>query len=224
MLRLLLSVLLSSATLSADGPKPAPGQLNNADLEGFAQLSQDRQRLIGKALETGRKLPLSLYVFGSADPDRGGFDCSGAMYYLLRQVAIQPPRSSAAQFDWLKEAGRLVEVPAVVTSLDHEIFQKLRPGDLLFWGGTYQSTDGRTNGVTHVQMYLGREKKDGKPVMIGSSDGRSYRGSARCGFGVFDFKLPQAGSKSRFLGFGTPSGISEGPAATAESPDGQPAR
>lgn len=43
--------------------------------------------------------------------------------------------------------------------------------------------------------------------MVGSSDGRSYRGMARCGFGVFDFKLPRQGSRARMAGFGPPPGL-----------------
>jgi len=202
-----LPVFASESAKPAD--RPAPGQLDPSELREFGQLEDGRAKLVESSLKQSREHPLSRYIFGSADPARGGFDCSGAVYFLLRKVGIQPPRSSAAQFDWLKKRGRLIEVPKEAGSLDHAVFAALKPGDLLFWGGTYQPTDGRTNGVTHVQMYLGREKKDGRHVMIGSSDGRSYRGKARCGFGVYDFRLPRPTSKARFLGYGTPPGIGD---------------
>jgi len=96
---------------------------------------------------------------------------------------------SAAQYNWIKKSGNLNQVPKTVTSLNDHIFKKLKPGDLLFWSHTYKPTDGRTNGITHVQMYLGKEKKDGRPVMIGSSDGRSYRGKQQDGYAVFDLFL-----------------------------------
>ncbi len=206
--------LLSTVAARGEEPppkptRPLPGVIGTAALEGFDNLSDGRRELVAKALEMAAKHRLNRYLFGSADPARGGFDCSGAVFFILRQVGIQPPRSSAAQFDWLRKRDRLVTIPAEVRSLDDAAFAKLRPGDLLFWGGTYQPTDGRTNGVTHVQMYLGREKDGGRPVMIGSSDGRSYRGTARCGFGVYDFRLPREGSKARLLGYGPPVGIGE---------------
>ena len=41
-------------------------------------------------------------------------------------------------------------------------------------------------------------------VMAGASEGRTYRDTKRAGYGVFDFKLPRAGSKGVFLGYGLP--------------------
>lgn len=58
-----------------------------------------------------------------------------------------------------------------------------------------------------VALYLGTEKKDGRPVMINSTDGRSYRGQKANGYGVCDFRLPKAQSPSRLVGYGTPPGI-----------------
>lgn len=51
-------------------------------------------------------------------------------------------------------------------------------------------------------MYLGLEKSDRRPVMIGASEGRSYRGQKRSGFGIVDFKVPKPGSETRIVGFG----------------------
>ncbi|MEM7147876.1 MAG: NlpC/P60 family protein [Verrucomicrobiota bacterium] len=184
--------------------RAAPGRLGVAELEGMDGLEEWRRVLVAAGLEAARELDLDEYHFGSADPAKGGFDCSGAVYYVLKRSGVepQPPRSSAAQYDWIKERGGMVAVPADVESLDDAVFDELKPGDLLFWAGTYEPTDGRTNGVTHVQIYLGRTKGEGRRVMLGSSDGRSYEGTARCGVGVFDFRLPRAGSKARLVGFG----------------------
>lgn len=205
----LTALLVLAIGAGAENPKnrPLPGFIEPASLDGFSEWPGERQELVALALREAARLKLNLYTFGSADPDRGGFDCSGSMYYLLKRVGIEPARSSAAQFEWLREHGELHEVPESVDSLDDDIFDQLEPGDLLFWAGTYQAAEGRPNKVTHVQMYLGREKDGDRPVMIGSTDGRSYRGSARCGFGVYDFRLPRKGSRSRFVGFGTPPGL-----------------
>src|SRR5690606_9760573 len=106
----------------------------------------------------------------------GGFDCSGAVRHILKQVDIEAPRSSAAQYDWVRRSGRFTAVDDKVTSVASPAFAMLRPGDLLFWGESTGPEGHREFRITHVQMYLGREKKDGLPVMIGSSNGRSYRG------------------------------------------------
>lgn len=175
-------------------------------LQDFEQLEPARQRLLKLGLEEAARLKLNRYLYGSANPERGGFDCSGSVFYLLKLLDIDPPRTSSTLFEWVRNADNL-HVPAEeAKTLDHPSFDALKPGDLLFWSGTYETTDGRTNKISHVQIYLGREQ-DGRAVMLGSTDGRSYRGSARCGFGVFDFRLPSATSKSKFAGYGKPPGL-----------------
>ena len=210
LLSFVIAPFLSSPQASAgenDTPRPLPGELESAELAGFEDFDPKRAALVDLALKLGRTHRLNRYLFGSADPEKGGFDCSGSIYFILSQAGIEPARSSAAQYDWIDDAGLLTQVPASASSLDSPVFEKLQPGDLVFWAGTYRPTDGRTNKVTHVQMYLGVEKASGKPVMIGSSDGRSYSGKARCGFGVYDFKVPGKQSKARIVGFGPPPGL-----------------
>ena len=68
-------------------------------------------------------------------------------------------------------------------------------------------TDDRMTIITPVGMFLGFEKKDGRPVMINATEGRSYRGKKGNGFGVYDFRVPRVGSKSRLVGYGTPPGL-----------------
>lgn len=201
---IIVSAVITSLLTAED--KPLPGLIETSDLEGYDKFEESRRKLVKVSLDEAASLKLNKYVFGSADPKKGGFDCSGSVYYLLKKMGIEAPRSSSAQYDWLKENGTLQTVPKDAENLDHPSFSNLKPGDLLFWSGTYEPTDGRKNNITHVQIYLGREK-DGDAVMIGSSDGRSYERKARCGFGVFDFKLPRKGSKARFAGYGTPLGL-----------------
>lgn len=203
--RLFAAVLLLLLPAAA-APREKPAVIAIEALALPANLDPRRKQLISDALDTAREFALDEYIYGSADPTRGGFDCSGSMFFLLKKADIDPPRTSAGQYDWIKDAGKLTTVPAEARDLTHPAFSKLQPGDLIFWSGTYEPTDGRTNKITHVQMFLGREK-DGRAVMIGSTDGRSYRGVPRCGFGVYDLRVPRADSKSRLVGYGTPPGL-----------------
>ena len=191
--------------LAAAAEELRPGVVAKEDLEEYVTLTGTRKRIVDEALDLAAQDTWLKYQFGSADPDMGGLDCSGSVYYVFQQAGIQPPRSSVAQYTWVKDAGALTEVPASTSSLDAGVFDKLLPGDLLFWSGTYEPKDGREVAVSHVQIYLGHEKATGKPVMAGASDGRTYRGIKRVGYGVFDFQLPRAGSKGIFLGYGLPA-------------------
>jgi cell wall-associated NlpC family hydrolase len=202
MLRALVFVPAFVAVVAA---AERPGRLRPEEIREYAELDGVRKRVVEEALALASREGWLRYQFGSADPARGGLDCSGAVHFILARAGLSPRRSSAAQFQWVKESGGMTEVAQGVHDPGHAAFAKLLPGDLLFWSGTYEPADGRAVPVSHVQIYLGHEKATGKPVMIGASDGRSYRGTAREGYGVFDFKLPRPGSKARFLGYGLPT-------------------
>lgn len=44
------------------------------------------------------------------------------MYYALRKFGLKPPRTSAQQFTWVKDAKNLTEVPRIVRNLEHAVF------------------------------------------------------------------------------------------------------
>lgn len=186
---------------------PAPQLLETSDLKGFSELPEERQKLISMAIETGKEVLGMPYKYGGNGPGDGGFDCSGAMQYILQKVGIDPPRTSSDQYLWVKKHSDFHEIPNSAENTEDESFADLQPGDLVFWSGTYEPKDGRTTKITHVGMYLGLEKKDGRPVMINATNGRSYRGKKGNGFGVYDFRVPRAGSKSEIVGYGTPPGL-----------------
>ena len=71
------------------------------------------------------------YVYGGASPS--GFDCSGFVYYVLKQVGYSPYRTPAEQINH----GSAVDKDS------------LRPGDLVF----FSSNGGRS--ITHVGIYSG---------------------------------------------------------------------
>jgi cell wall-associated NlpC family hydrolase len=152
------------------------------------------------------------YTYGSADPGNGGMDCSGFIYYLLTENGFKDvPRDSSQQYVWVRKAGNFNAV--LSRHEDSFEFDALKPGDLLFWSGTYNID--RDPPITHTMIYLGREKRTKKRVMIGSSDGRTYDGKQRFGVSVFDFKMPpppnsgDAKISPVFVGYGRIPGLSE---------------
>ncbi len=185
-------------------PRTRPGNIDSGDLVDFDSLSPERRSLIAGALAVARNSPWMPYLAGGAAPEAGGFDCSGAMYFVLRKAGLDPPRSSGGQMDWLKKNGRLHEVSGDAVDLKHTSLAALKPGDLLFWA--VEETPGVPR-VHHVAMYLGSEKKDGRPVMINSTDGRSYRGQIANGYGVYDLRVPTPPSLSKLVGYGSPPGM-----------------
>ncbi len=193
----------SSASPSPEKRKGAVASLSPNEIEGFENYPPEVRKLISGALElTTRNLD---YTYGSADPANGGMDCSGFIYYVLRQNGVSDvPRDSSQQYVWVRKAGKF---QAVLSGRDDSFeLDELKPGDLLFWTGTYDIE--RDPPVTHTMIYLGREKGSEHRVMVGASDGRSYKGESRYGVSVFDFKIPRAaaGEGKRapsFVGYGS---------------------
>lgn len=206
------SVLVLTATgiEAADSPPPplpvAVTSIETNDLEGFDGYPSQVRELIDRALAlTKRRLG---YKYGSADPDSGGMDCSGTIYFLLRAVGIDDvPRTASGQYVWARKAGGFEAV--VSRSTDSFELDDLKPGDLMFWTGTY--TTERDPPVTHSMIYLGELKVDGRQVMFGASDGRSFGGEKMNGVSVFDFRIPKAvngrAPRSDFVGYAPVPGL-----------------
>ncbi len=186
------------------GLVPLVSTIEENALEGYEHYPPQLQQLIRQGLALTRK---NLgYTFGSADPGKGGMDCSGTIYHLLREAGLKDvPRQSDEICGWVRDRTLLVR-PTEADSLAHAQFAALRPGDLLFWSGTYQTAP-RDIPVTHVMLYLGKLKKTAKPVMFGASDGRVYQGERRSGVSVFDFTLPRVGGAASFYGYGMIPGV-----------------
>jgi len=214
-----------SPEMSDDNPAAKKAHPPNATVEPdsiveFAAQSPRMQQLIRDAIDLTR-LNLT-YTFGSADPDSGGMDCSGTIYYLLRAHGMNDiPRDSSGQYLWTRKNGSFY--PVLSRSEKSEEFDQLQPGDLMFWTGTYQPA--RDIPVSHVMVYLGREKETGKRIMFGASDGRSYNGIQRWGVSVFDFKMPRIDPENPekqtavFVGYGRIPGLrgAVSPSATEAS-------
>jgi hypothetical protein len=147
------------------------------------------------------------YKFGSNDPGRGGMDCSGTIYWILRQSGWQEvPRTSQDQYLWLQRYGTLNKVDG--WGARRYSNKRLKPGDLLFWIHTYRTR--RNPPITHVGIYLGTDRRTGKPVMVHAGGGRRYGGVARRGVTVVELEEPErrgfGGGKGSFVGYGPAPG------------------
>jgi peptidoglycan DL-endopeptidase CwlO len=203
--------------LPSPSPRPSPGKkvapnvtLLPDQIAGYDDYPPNVRQIIDAGLDlTKQNLG---YKYGSADPGNGGMDCSGFIYYVLQQNGFPDvPRDSSQQYVWVRKAG---DFNAVLSRKEDSFeLDDLRPGDLLFWRGTYNID--RDPPVTHVMIYLGREKRTKKRVMLGASDGRTYGGKQIFGVSVFDFKMPpppQSGDAKIspvFVGYGRIPGLSE---------------
>lgn len=164
-------------------PKPSPEMLQ------LLNVIRERAEHISKF-----RLP---YVFGGDHPSEGGLDCSGAMKFLLSDLGFREmPRTSYDQYAWLRRARTIRHTKAIP---DHMGGRKgIKPGDLIFWGGTYDSG----HKVSHVMIYLG-QGGDGTHYMFGA---RGKKKTGLNGSGVDIFKL-SSGYQKGLVGFGSLPGV-----------------
>lgn len=193
------SLMIIWSALYADEPEnQAPESIESTELASFFTYSPKVQTVIELLLTLARQN--LTYQYTSADPKAGGMDCSGTIFYVLTTLGIKNvPRSADLQYEWVATQGQFYPVPENTKSINEPEFAHLHPGDLLFWSGTYSIA--RSNNVTHVMMYIGRNQA-GQSLMAGASNGRTYQGKKIDGVSVFDFKVPEKESRGHFLGYG----------------------
>ena len=109
----------SAAALNGMASSGSTGNSSVAGVTG-AQILAEAQKYLGTP-----------YVYGGASPS--GFDCSGFVYYVLKQLGYSPYRTPADQY----KHG---------TSVSKD---NLKPGDIVFFANTYAS------GISHVGIYAG---------------------------------------------------------------------
>ena len=138
------------------------------------------------------------YVFGGDHPSDGGLDCSGVLKFMLGDIGFSDmPRTSYHQYDWLRKARTLRHSKSIPEQMGGR--KGIKPGDLIFWGGTYDSG----HKVSHVMIYLG-QGGDGTHYMFGAR-GKKMQGLN--GSGVDIFKL-ESGYQKSLIGFGSLPGVS----------------
>ncbi len=180
------------------------------ELSGYDNYPEHVRKIVDTALElTKRDLT---YKYGSADPENGGMDCSGFVYYVLTKNGVHDvPRDSSEQYVWVRKSGNFRAV--ISRNADTFELDGLKPGDLLFWTGTYSIE--RDPPITHSMIYVGKKKGTDHRIMVGASDGRSFDGKQRYGVSIFDFKLskPKADKDTKlsplFVGYGRIPGLGE---------------
>ncbi|HEX8897902.1 MAG TPA: NlpC/P60 family protein, partial [Chthoniobacterales bacterium] len=199
----------SAPASSAQKANPkAPATIAPSAISAYDHYPPTIKRLLDLSLDlTTKNLD---YKYGSADPANGGMDCSGFVFYVLTQNGVRDvPRDSSQQYVWLRKAGTF----RPVNSRHDDTFEleELVPGDLLFWTGTYSIE--RDPPITHAMIYLGREKGTNQRIMVGASDGRTYKGESRYGVSVFDFKVSHTTKTDEgrltptFIGYGRIPGL-----------------
>lgn len=198
MLRILFLIIILYPLISNAQQQLKPAittPISVSQLEGYLSYPSSVQALISTASTLSKKN--LTYMYGSADPKNNGMDCSGTIYYLLNKNGVKDvPRSANDMYQWVMKNNSLIHVNANdFNSID---FAKLKPGDLLFWSGTYKTNNSKS--ISHVMMYLGQSSSH-KPLMFGSSDGRTYQNKKMWGVSVFDFKLPRRGEAAKFIGY-----------------------
>jgi cell wall-associated NlpC family hydrolase len=184
--------------------------ISAGEITGYERYPANVQKILDVAL--GLTTQSLGYKYGSADPANGGMDCSGFINYVLSKSGLPDvPRDAREQYIWLRKAGTFQAV--LGHSDDTFELDALKPGDLLFWSGTYHVD--RDPSITHTMIYLGREKGNNQRIMVGASDGRTYKGQSRFGVSVFDFKVSHPVSKSTdglspvFVGYGRIPGLKD---------------
>ena len=213
----------SASTPGAASPSAPPEAVSHvatlavSDLRDYEMQAPEVKRLLARALSlTTLNLP---YKYGSSDPKNGGMDCSGTVYYLLNEAGLKDvPRDASEMYKWVWTRGRFQAV--VSSNPDTFELTPLKPGDLLFWTGTYRVDHDPP--VTHVMIYLGVNRHSGRRVMVGASEGRRFNDVSRYGVSVFDFTMPgprrsdaatEASAadepQSRFIGYGSVPGLEE---------------
>lgn len=198
---LLLSLCLPNFAAAHKLQKAITQSIAPQQLQGYEKYPPAVKMLIFHALQM-TKQDLT-YCYGSADPKNRGMDCSGTLYYLLKRLNVHDvPRSSREMYLWSLRKGKFHASKHSAARLCDYTY--LKPGDLLFWAGTYKTR--LSPPISHVMLYLGKNKQ-GQTLMFGSSDGRTYRGKKMWGVSVFDFLLPNYREHGRFVGYGCIPGI-----------------
>lgn len=122
------------------------GQTLQIDGSAKATSSAEKTFITEKAdvVDTAKKYLGTRYVFGGKSPT--GFDCSGFIYYVMKQAGNPVARSTAERY--YTQATK-IKSPQV--------------GDLVFFSNTYKA------GISHVGIYIGNGKMisaSGKKVQI----------------------------------------------------------
>lgn len=124
-----------AAPASESVPAPPPAEAAPAGSpEGADAVSAEIHQRSEQVLAIARTLLGVPYRFGGSSPK--GFDCSGFVRYVLRQVGIDAPHNALGMY-------------RLVNPIEKD---QVHPGDLVFFVNTYMP------GISHVGIYVGAGK------------------------------------------------------------------
>ena len=143
-------VIVAAAALALAGCGATPERDDDARANAAPALLGDEVALRAIA-QVGKP-----YRYGGADLD--GFDCSGLVYYIHRELGVAVPRTAADQYS--------ASTPINV--------RQLLPGDLLFFRTTNKKK------ITHVAIYAGEGRfihapQSGRSIELRDLDDEYYR-------------------------------------------------
>jgi len=125
--RIFVIFLVAGSFFAACGLSSVKSEGGNAAPGGS---SSDAKKKRSEVVATAKRYLGTPYRYGGSDPN--GFDCSGFVLYVFRQVGVNLPHSAATQFTSLKS----VKTPEA--------------GDLVFF-----NTDGAS--ISHVGIYTSKD-------------------------------------------------------------------
>ena len=132
------------------------------------------------------------YRYGGEQPGEGGMDCSGTVQWVFHKLGYGSiPRTADHQYRWLKEQ-RMVHKGR---ASDPKIWQRLKPGHLLFW----KRNSWFSRRITHVMIYAGYDPKSRRHLAFGAR-GRSKTGINGAGVDFHPLDL-DLGRKTKFIGY-----------------------
>ena len=117
------------STVANAQKKPATPSRGGSPRDRYRDAKGDFRKDIASKALSYRGRP---YVFGASSPSRG-FDCSGLIYYILRQRGYNPPRVAAGYRNYGTAVAR----------------KDLKSGDLILFANTYK------RGISHIGIYIG---------------------------------------------------------------------
>ena len=123
----------TGVAVSADTLKAAEnGEIVNPEKNEEPEKEEVVEVSLGDQIVAKAKTCLGVpYVWGGQSMK--GFDCSGLVYYVLKNLGYSPSRSSSEQYRMGSSVSK----------------SKLQPGDLVFFAGTYKSACEPRHGCSH---------------------------------------------------------------------------
>jgi len=157
------AVLYGSSAIAATGT-------SDSDSSGDDTTTTTTQTKVEKMIAFAKEQLGKPYKYSTEGPS--SFDCSGLIYYVLREMGVKVSRLSALGYSNLSSFSKVTKMSS------------LQPGDLVFFRSSSSSN------VNHTGIYIGSNKmihasSSNKQVVIGDISSSYYQTYFVCGRRVF---------------------------------------